>query len=139
VALRVCRPAKIVNRYADTLRGCVKRSTEIAVSEHELDCAEQLARFFPGTAPVRVPVQVTSLRGGRAKLREATLLEFGDAQHAIFLSTLPLEFEDRVRVERDSHRGATADATVVAVQYYEGRKAVAVKFAQGLCDWVMQP
>jgi hypothetical protein len=25
------------------------------------------------------------------------------------------------------------------VQYYEGRKAVAVKFTQGLCDWVMQP
>jgi hypothetical protein len=32
-----------------------------------------------------------------------------------------------------------ADATVVAVQYHEGRKAVAVKFTQGLCDWVMQP
>jgi hypothetical protein len=25
------------------------------------------------------------------------------------------------------------------VQYHEGRKAVAVKFAQGPCDWVMQP
>jgi len=117
----------------------VKRSTEIAVSEHALDCAGQLARFFPDTAAVRVPVQVTALRGGRAKLREATVLEFGGAQHAIFLSTLPLEFEDRVRLERDSHRGAAADATVIAVQYHEGLKAVAVKFTQGLCDWMMQP
>jgi len=117
----------------------VKRSTETAVSEHELGCAEQLARFFPGATAVRVPVQVTALRGGRAKLREATVLEFGAAQHAIFLSTLPLEFEDRVRLERDSHGGAVAEATVVAVQYHEGRKAVAVKFTQGLCDWVMQP
>jgi hypothetical protein len=25
------------------------------------------------------------------------------------------------------------------VQYHEGRKAVAVKFAQGPCDWVTQP
>ena len=117
----------------------MKRSTETAVSEHELGCAEQLARFFPGAAAVRVPVQVTALRGGRARLREATVLEFGGTQHAIFLSTLPLEFEDRVRLERDSNGAAVADATVVAVQYHEGRKAVAVKFTQGLCDWVTQP
>ena len=127
-----------MNRQIGTSRGRVKRSTETAVSEHELGCAEQLARFFPGAAAVRVPVQVTALRGGRAKLREATVLEFGAAQHAIFLSTLPLEFEDRVRLERDSH-GGVAEATVVAVQYHEGRKAVAVKFTQGLCDWVMRP
>ncbi len=117
----------------------MERSTETAVREHDLDCAGKLARFFPGAAAVRVPVQVTALRGGRARLREATVLEFGGAQHAIFLSTLPLEFEDRVRLRRDSHGGAVADATVVAVQYHEGRKAVAVKFTQGLCDWVMQP
>ncbi|HEY4818852.1 MAG TPA: hypothetical protein VIH67_15600 [Candidatus Acidoferrum sp.] len=117
----------------------MKHSTEVAVSEHELDCAEQLARFFPGSTAVRVPVQVTALRGGGAKLREATVLEFSGAQHAIFLSTLPLEFEDHVRLQRNSQAGAAADATVVAVQYHEGRKAVAVKFKQGLCDWVMQP
>jgi len=128
-----------VNRQDGKSRGCVKRSTETAISEHELGCAEQLARFFPAAAPVRVPVQVTALRGGRAKLREATVLEFGGAQHAIFLSTLPLEFEDRVRLEHDSHGVAAADATVVAVQYHEGRKAVAVKFTQGSCDWVKQP
>jgi hypothetical protein len=132
-------PRKLVNRQVGKSRGCVKRSTETAVSERELDCAAQLARFFPGVAAVRVPVQVTALRGGRARLREATVLEFGGAQHAIFLSTLPLEFEDRVRLERDARGGAAADATVVAVQYHEGRKAVAVKFAQGMGDWVMRP
>ncbi len=120
-------------------RGYVQRSTETAVSERELDCAAQLARFFPGAVAVRVPVQVTALRGGGAKLREATVLEFGGAQHAIFLSTLPLEFEDRVRLERDARGGAGADATVVAVQYHEGRKAVAVRFTQGTGDWVRQP
>jgi hypothetical protein len=117
----------------------VKSSSQVVVNEHETDCPAQLARFFPGTAAVRVPVQVTALRGGTAELREATVLEFGGAQHAIFLSTLPLEFEDRVRVERDCNGGEAADATVVAVQYHEGRKAVAVKFTQGLCAWVMQP
>jgi len=138
-ALRVCSAAKIVTRYAVASRGCVKHSSQVVVNEQETDCPAQLARFFPGTAAVRVPVQVTALRAGGAALREATVLEFGGAQHAIFLSTLPLEFEDRVRVERDYHNGEAAEATVVAVQYHEGRKAVAVKFTDGRCAWVMQP
>ncbi len=117
----------------------MKRSSNIAISEHETDCAGQLARFFPAAQAVRVPVQVTAVRGGRAKLREATVLEFAAAEHAIFLSTLPLEFDDRVRLESDSQAHPVADATVIAVQYHEGRKAVAVKFTQGPCDWVMRP
>jgi hypothetical protein len=116
----------------------VRQSSEAIVSENERDCAEQLARFFPQASRVRVPVQVTALRAGSARLREATVLEFGGAEHAIFLSTLPLEFDDRVRMERD-RQGCTADAAVVAVQYHEGRKAVAVRFLQGPCAWVTQP
>lgn len=104
----------------------------------ETDCAEQLARFFPLSARVRVPVQVTAVRPGAMRLREATVLEFGAEGHAIFLSTLPLEFDDRVRLERD-RTGRPADATVVAVQYHEGRKAVAVRFTNGPCAWVTQP
>jgi hypothetical protein len=116
----------------------VKSSADVAVTE-ELGCTQQLARFFPGASPIRIRVQVTALRGGRAKLREATVLEYGDAQHAIFVSTLPLEFEDRLRIERTGHRGASAFSTVVAVQYHQGRKAVAVKFTESQCAWVTQP
>jgi hypothetical protein len=115
----------------------VKRSSELAVAEREAGCAEQLARFFPGVTAVRIPVQATALRSG-AKLREATVLEFGGEKHAIFLSTLPLEFDDRVRLQRDMP-GSAADATVVAVQYHEGRKAVAVRFEPGCCAWVTRP
>ena len=123
---------------ADKLRGDVKNSAEIALPDQEQGCAEQLARFFPQAAAVRIPVQVTALRGGRTKLREAATVEFAAPDFAIFLSTLPLEFDDRVRLERD-RKGRAAEATVIAVQYHEGRKAVAVKFAQGPCDWVTQP
>jgi hypothetical protein len=119
-------------------RGDVKRSTGLALPELEQGCAEQLARFFPQATSVRVPVQVTALRGGHTKLREATVLEFATSGVAIFVSTLPLEFDDRVRLERDN-KGRTADATVIAVQYHEGRKAVAVRFSQGPCEWVTQP
>jgi hypothetical protein len=115
----------------------VKRLSKTSVAEHEPGCAEQLARFFPDLAAVRIPVLVTALRSS-GRLREATLLEFGGQQSAIFVSTLPLEFDDRVRLERDSAPGA-ADATVIAVQYHDGRKAVAVKFNHGRCDWVTQP
>jgi len=116
----------------------VRQSSEVTVNENEQDCAEQLARFFPQASRVRVPVRVTAVRAGSTRLREATVVEFGGAEHAIFLSTLPLEFDDHVRVERD-RRGCMAEAAVVAVQYHEGRKAVAVRFLQGPCPWVTQP
>jgi hypothetical protein len=116
----------------------VKRPNEVAVAANEEGCAERLARFFPRALAVRVPVQITSLRGGATRLREATVVEFGGAEHAIFLSSLPLEFDDKVRIERD-RKGGAAEATVIAVQYHEGRKAVAVRFLQGPCAWVTQP
>ena len=115
----------------------MKRSTEAGVLVEELTCAKQLARFFPLASSVRIPVQVTALRSGTARLREAAIVEFCGSEHAIFVSSLPLEFDDRVKLERD-RRGAQ-EASVVAVQYHEGRKAVAVRFLQGACDWVTQP
>ena len=117
------------------LRVHVRETATITVSEP--DCAEQLARFFPDAQAVRVPVQVVALRVG-ARLREATVVEFGGRDHAIFLSTLPLEFDDHVRLEHDARHHAPADATVVAVQYHEGKKAIAVKFNLGPCHWVTQ-
>jgi hypothetical protein len=110
----------------------------MTITASEVDCVELLARFFPQARSVRIPVQVSSARGGKTRLREATVVEFGGKEHAIFLSTLPLEFNDRVRLEATQER-RPADAAVVAVQYHEGRKAVAVRFLEGPCDWVTQP
>jgi hypothetical protein len=128
----------LVREYCGGVRGDVRRSSEVTLTANEQSCAERLARFFPRATAVRVPVQITSLRAGSTRLREATVVEFGGSEHAIFLSSLPLEFDDRVRIERDRN-GGTADATVIAVQYHEGRKAVAVRFLQGPCAWVTQP
>ncbi|MGC1484793.1 MAG: hypothetical protein WA789_13440 [Candidatus Acidiferrum sp.] len=116
----------------------MRRPDEATVTENEQGCAERLARFFPRATAVRVPVQITAMRAGSKRLREATVVEFGGSEHAIFLSSLPLEFDDRVRMERDRN-GCTAEAIVVAVQYHEGHKAVAVRFLQGPCAWVTQP
>lgn len=115
----------------------MKRLSEAPVTT-DANCAQQLARFFPNAPAIRMPVQVTSLRSGNGRLREATVVEYCGPEHAIFLSTLPLEFDDRVKLERDQ-RGRAAEAAVIAVQYHEGRKAVAVRFLQGPCDWMMEP
>jgi len=116
----------------------VRRSSGATLTAGEQSCAEQLARFFPRALAVRVPVHVTVLRGGVTRLREATVVEFGGSDHAIFVSTLPLEFDDLVRLE-NGRKGSAAEASVVAVQYHEGRKAVAVRFLRGSCDWVTMP
>jgi len=114
----------------------VGESGGLILIANEPDCAERLARFFPLARPVRIPVEVTASRGGRTNLREAAIVEFGGPAHAIFLSTLPLEFDDRVRIEATGG-GRLTEAAVVGVQYHEGRKAVAVRFLQGPCDWVV--
>lgn len=116
----------------------MKRSWDQGVVAEEPTCAQQLARFFPSASPVRIPVQVTAVRNGAVRLREAAVVEFCAREHAIFVSSLPLEFDDRVKLQRDRH-DAAEEASVVAVQYHEGRKAVAVRFLQGACDWVTQP
>ena len=115
-------------------------SGHVGVLEQEeaQGCVEQLARFFPQTLPVRLRAQVTAIRSGSTKLHESVTVEFAATEFAIFASTLPLEFDDRVRLEREG-KSRKAEATVIAVQYHAGRKAVAVKFTQGPCEWVMLP
>jgi len=132
----VCLAPESVSILTGRVRGEVQKSGGLTLIANEQDCAAQLARFFPQAKPVRIPVQVTASRGGSTKLREVAIVEFGGPDHAIFLSTLPLEFDDRVRIEA-SGEGRPAEATVVGVQYHEGRKAVAVRFLQSPCDWVV--
>ena len=115
----------------------MQSSSASPLTETTLSCAEQLARFFPNASPVRVPVQITVLRAGSARLREATVFEFAGTEHAIFLSTLPLEFDDRVKAQGGNNAEVT-EGSVVAVQYHEGRKAVAIRFLRGPCRWVTQ-
>jgi hypothetical protein len=111
----------------------------MALITDELSCAEQLARFFPGLPGVRIAVRVAPLRAGSSSRRvhESAVLEYGSEEFAIFLSTLPLEFADRVRIS-DNGGEHSAEATVIALQYHEGRKAVAVRFAEGRCEWMRQ-
>jgi hypothetical protein len=110
----------------------------MALIADETGCAEQLAKFFPKLAAIRIPVKVSPMRAGQSRLQESTVLEFGAGEIAIFLSNLPIEFDDRVRVsQQDGKR--SVETAVIALQYHEGRKAVAVRFLNGASDWMRQP
>jgi hypothetical protein len=104
----------------------------------ERGCAEQLAKFFPDLPATRLMVRVQSTRPARGRLQESTVIEFGAGPFAIFTTTLPLEFDERVQVVRSS-RGNPVEAAVIALQYHEGIKAVAIRFVEGTWDWTIEP
>ena len=104
----------------------------------EPTCVEKLAELFPTASRVRLPVRVTAMSAGRRRLHEQTVIEFGTPQEVLFSSALPLEFEDRLRLE-NSDGSLDARATVVAVRYYDGRKAVAARFSGPVENWIIKP
>jgi len=107
------------------------------VVEAELTCTEHLARFFAELRPAGMPALLTRSRPGSVAVREAVVVEFASAEKAVFTSRLPLEFEDQVHLEND--RGYGVEGKVVAVQYHEGKIAVAVEFLDGPFSWMKMP
>lgn len=101
-------------------------------------CVEKLAELFPKASPVRIPVRLSTRSTGRQRLQEQTVIEFGTSQEVIFGSSLPLEFEDRIRLV-NSDRSLDVRATVVAVRYHSGRKAVAARFVGKVENWIIKP
>jgi len=101
-------------------------------------CVEKLAQLFPNVSPMHIPVRVMTSGKARRRLQEQTVIEFGTAHEVVFASTLPLEFEDRVRL-LNSDGSLDAHATVVAVRYHGGRKAVAARFVGDVANWIIKP
>jgi hypothetical protein len=116
----------------------VSRKGAVDVSADGESCIEKLAHLFPSASPVRIPVRITALGARRRKMHEQTTIEFGTAREVLFASTLPLEFEDRVRMA-NSDGSFDAHATVIAVRYDGGRKAIAARFAGEVGNWIIKP
>lgn len=117
--------------------GAVPTETQIAPVSPRT-CVERLAELFPGATPVRIPVKIATLGNGHSRLHEQAVIEFGTAAEVLFSSTLPLEFEDRIQLS-NSDGSLDAQATVVAVRYHEGRKAIAARFSGEVGNWIIKP
>jgi len=116
----------------------VPKQDAVSVAEgRQPSVAAGLAALFPAATPVRIPVRVTAQRGDAQKLVENTVIEFGTAREVLFASSLPLEFEDRVRIE-NSDGSLQVEAAVVAVKVRDGRKAVAARFLAEVSNWIIQ-
>ncbi|HKV48465.1 MAG TPA: hypothetical protein VJN69_10265 [Candidatus Acidoferrales bacterium] len=110
---------------------------KLATPTEEETCIEKLALLFPSASPVRIPVRVTALGSQRRQLQEQTTIEFGTAKEVLFASALPLEFEDRVRVA-NADGSLDAHATVIAVRYHGGQKAIAARFMGEVGNWIIK-
>lgn len=110
---------------------------QIASFSQDETCVQKLARLFPNALAVRLPVRVVKVGSGKKRMQEQTVIEFGTPTEVLFASVLPLEFEDRIRVA-NSDGSLDAQATVVAVRYYEGKKAVAARFVGQVQNWIIK-
>jgi len=97
----------------------------------------KLAQFFPEAVAVRIPVRVTGTGGRGRELTEQTLIEFGTADEVLFASTLPLEFDDHLQLE-NADGSLCAEADIVALQYHDGRVAIAARFTAKPANWIIQ-
>jgi hypothetical protein len=116
----------------------VSHDTGVVSVLEEQTCVEKLAQLFPHAAPVRIGIRLVTMSAGRRRLQEQTVIEFGTAHEVLFGSNLPLEFEDRIRLV-NSDGSLDVRATVVAVRYHGGRKAVAARFAGEVENWIVKP
>jgi hypothetical protein len=114
-----------------------KEATATARSPRESSTAK-LAKFFPDATPVRIPVRLSRATGEGGDSSESTIIEFGTPREVLFVSTLPLEFADMLRLQ-NSDGTLDAEACVVALQYNTGRTAVAARFTHEVANWIVKP
>ena len=98
----------------------------------------RLAKFFPEATPVRIPIKLTKASGGNEVLTESTVIEYGTPREVLFAARIPLEFADKLRMQ-NSDGSLDTEASVVAVQYHNGKTAVAARFTQEVANWIVKP
>jgi hypothetical protein len=103
-------------------------------SHEATECVAELARFFPGIVPVRVPVLIFKGNSARAAA-EQTTIEFGTAEECLFVCGLSLDFEDVVHIKTAD---GTLDSTakIVAMRLQDDKMAFAARFVSDVTDWI---
>lgn len=101
------------------------------------DCVSELARFFAGAVPMKIPVRVIKGNSVNGASAEETAIEFGTSREVLFVSRLPLDFDDTVRV-RNSDGSLDIAAKIVAMRFHHGKMAVAARFLEDVKNWVIK-
>ncbi|HWX54181.1 MAG TPA: hypothetical protein VN176_06270 [Verrucomicrobiae bacterium] len=114
----------------------MSKQASVASSNESDSCLVKLAEFFPGAISVRIPVLVARVGAGTPS-GEQTVIEFGTPDTVLFASTLPLDFEDRLRLE-NSDGSLNIEAEVVAVQLDGAKTAVAARFRGNVPNWIIK-
>jgi hypothetical protein len=98
-----------------------------------------LARFFPESAPLRLPVHLTRTPEGTETpdFSESTVIEFGTPREVLFTCKTPLDFADQLRL-RNSDGSLDEIVSVVAVQYHPGNTFVAARFRRDVPNWIVK-
>ena len=118
------------------MRGPVAQKAVIPSWTGEQSDVAKLAQFFPAATAIRVPVQLCRV-DGHEDLEEHTVIEFGTPREVLFAAKQPLEFGDRIRLV-NAEGLLEAEAEVVAVQYHQGKTAVAARFTGPVANWVIR-
>jgi hypothetical protein len=103
----------------------------------EDSCVAKLAQFFPEAMRVRIPVRVSRSRENPATFAENTVIEFGTPREVLFVSSLPLDFEERIHLE-NADGSLSVEAEVVAMQLHQGKTAVAARFSRSVTNWIIK-
>jgi len=118
------------------------QATATARTPQNASAVAGLARFFPESTPVRIPVQLArTLQLGEASasanFTESIVIEFGTPREVLFACNTPLEFADTLRL-RNSDGSLDIEASVVAVQYHPGTTVVAARFRGEVPNWIVK-
>jgi hypothetical protein len=94
-------------------------------------------RDFSGAVQVRIPLRVCKGRSGKTASTEQTMIEFGTTEEVLFVSDLPLDFEDIVRV-RNVDGSLDLTAKIVVMHLYHAKMAIAAKFLEDVPNWIIK-
>ena len=103
-------------------------------SQEATECVAELARFFPGIVPVRIPVLIFKGNSARAAA-EQTIIEFGTAEECLFVCGLSLDFEDVVHI-KTADGALDCTAKIVAMRLQDDKMAFAARFLNDVTDWI---
>jgi hypothetical protein len=111
--------------------------TERETRPREKSALRRLVELFPDAIAMRIPVLVSVPRGRGQDLEENTAIEYGTSRIVFFESRLPLELDDKLRLE-NTDGSLQTEAAVVALRLNEGKRAVAARFVSEVRNWIVR-